>query len=204
VVTELGPGERADRPDRHPEPGSLPRAVGLGLAALHALPPDLLGRPVDAGVDGWAPIIERCRAAVESGAVDPAALRPPYDRYGPERLLELLVAADGAPGAADRPDRPDAAPVLCHGSPTLDRILVDGDRFAGFDGFETSLVADRHLDLAIAHLAVAEQLGAEAVIGLYEGYGAEPHLLRLDRAVLAAQLLGLGAGSAPGAGSGRR
>ena len=129
--------------------------------------------------DGWAPIVERCRRVVCAGSVDSSALPWPYDRYRPEELLDLL--ADGWPEPS--PDRPRRA-VLCHGAPTLDEVLVDDGRLVGFDGFDAAMLADRHLDLAVAHLAVADVLGAEAVIGLHEGYGVEAELGSLDRAIL--------------------
>lgn len=177
LVTVRPPGLPADQPDRHGEPEALAGLVGEGLAALHRLPVSVLG-PTGARGDE---LVDRCRRAVVDRLVDASALPPPYDRYEPARLLELLVAGR---------QPVDETPVVCHGWPGLDRCLVDGPRFAGFDGFESALVADRHLDLAVAHLAVASVLGAEAVFALYEGYGADPDLVRLDHHVLAAHLLG--------------
>lgn len=197
LVTEIPPGVPADSPDRHPEPGTLATRTGEALAALHALPIDLAEQPAGETAEGtsantsdrasqrdpWLTIIERCRGAVAAGLVDPAALPAPYDRYQPAELLDLLIEGVAAAGS------PPEGPVLCHGRPELGRVLVDGDRFAGFDGLETVMVADRHLDLATAHLSVAEVLGVEAVYGFYEGYGIDPDLARLDRAVLAQHLL---------------
>jgi aminoglycoside phosphotransferase len=125
---------------------------------------------------------------VEAGLVDPAALPRPYDRYRPQRLLELLIEGGSVEAGP---------PVLCHGRPDLDRCLVDRSHFSGFDGLEWAVVADRHLDLAVAHLGVAAILGAEAVPSLYDGYGADPDLILLDHHILAAHLLW--AGGVPGA-----
>jgi aminoglycoside phosphotransferase len=58
------------------------------------------------------------------------------------------------------------------------------------EGFGSLIVADRHLDLAIAHLSVGAVLGQEAVFGFYDAYGRDPDLIRLDRAVLVAHVLG--------------
>ena len=191
LVTERPPGQPADRPELHPEPGALAGRIGAGLASLHALPPvlDRLGQ--DPEDDGWGAIVDRCRRAVEAGAVDPGQLPAPYDRYPPERLLELLIEAGERGG--DRPDGSDGRDtgVLCHGSATAGHFLIEGDRLVGIDGFDVAVVADRHLDLAAAHLSVARVLGAEAVFALYEGYGVDPDLARLDRAILAVRLLGL-------------
>ncbi len=188
VTTEL-PGLPADRTDAHPEPAALPGAIGAGLAALHALvPPSALARSdgSDPAVpaDGWTPIVERCATRVEAGLVD--GLPAPYDRYEPDRLLELLSEGVGAAGDVDDP------PVLCHGRPSPGRTMIVGDRFAGFVDLDSMLLADRHLDLATAHLWVAELFGGESVFALYESYGADPDLTRLDRAVLAVRLLGTG------------
>lgn len=193
LVIEIPSGVPADRPDRHPEPGTLATRAGEALAALHALSIDLAidpaGDRADRGTedttdrDPWAPIVARCQRAVAAGLVDSVDLPSPYDRYQPEELLDLLVAGVAAAGP------PPDGPVLCHGRPELGRVLVDGDRLVGFDGLETAVVADRHLDLATAHLSVAEVLGAEAVYGFYEGYGTDPDLARLDRAMLAHHLL---------------
>ncbi|MEM9563448.1 MAG: phosphotransferase [Actinomycetota bacterium] len=190
VVTTALPGFTADRTDAHPEPAALPGAIGAGLAALHALtpPPDLLTGPdaedLATPADGWASVIERCATRVEDGLV--AGLPTPYDRYEPDRLLELLIEGVGGERAGVEP------PVLSHGRPSPDRILIDGDRFAGFIELDAVLLADRHLDLATAHLWVAELFGGESVFALYEGYGADPDLARLDRGVLAVRLLGTG------------
>lgn len=181
LVTEAPAGLPADRPDRHPEPGNLARLIGEGLAALHALPVSLLG--VEAEIDPWAPIVERCRRSVDGGLIDAAALPAPYNRYEPERLLEMLVDGGAVAG------RPADVPTLCHGAPSAARFLVDGERFVGFDAIDSALAADRHLDVAVAHLSVANVLGAEAVYGFYEGYGTDPDLASLDRAILARHLL---------------
>lgn len=193
LVTEPPVGIPADRLDQHPEPGALAGIIGTGLAALHALPVELLvAADADAVVgDAWDPIIERCRRSVEAGLVAPADLPAPYDRYPPERLLEMLIG----PATDARADRGAASPVLCHGSPGAERFVTNGDCFVGFDRLETAVVADRHLDLAIAHLSVSELLGAEAVYAFYDAYGRDPDLASLDRAVLAARLLAPAAGS---------
>ncbi len=198
LVTSRPEGIPADRPERHPEPAGLAPLIGQGLRALHTV--DIAGRRPGGevvgseeadgrgsdgrGSDGWHAVVARCRRALRVGSINPLSLPPPYDRYQADRLIEMLEAVE---------PREEVGPVLCHGWPTLDRLLVDGARFGGFDGFESLIVTDPHLDLAVAHLGIAEVLGPEAVFGLYEGYGVEPDVLRLDRAILAAHLLGTGA-----------
>jgi aminoglycoside phosphotransferase len=190
LVTARPATASAAEPDRHAEPGLLAAAVGHGLRQIHDLPPALLGPSAtdDATAEvtdlaGWGVVVARCRAAVAAGRVDAADLVAPYDRYEPERLLDLL--AERFPDGVDR----DRAPVLCHGAADPARFAVDAGRFAGLDRWDGPLVADPHLDLAAAHLGVQRSLGAEAVYGLYEGYGSDPELIVLDRAILAVVLL---------------
>lgn len=183
LVTARPDGHPADRPELHADPDELVTAVGAGLKALHDLP--LSALRADDGArppEGWPAVAERCRAAVADGLVDSAALPGPYDRYRPDELLAMLIG--GRPSAEDL--------VCCHGSPSAGMLLVAGGRFVGFDGIESALVADRHLDLAVAHQSVQHHLGPEAVFRLYDAYGGDPDVIRLDHYVLASHLLGLG------------
>ena len=185
LVTAVPQGQPADRPERHPDPDELVTAVGSGLRALHDLasPSRRLVAQAVAGVDGPSTVAQRCRDAVRDGLVDPARLPEPYRRHRPERLLELFLAAGAEPG--------DDQPVACHGAATLARFRVAGGRFSGFDRLEAPLLADRHLDLATLHLDLQAVFGPDAVFRFYEAYGRDPDLVRLDRHVLAAHLLGL-------------
>ena len=47
-----------------------------------------------------------------------------------------------------------------------------------------------HFDLAIVQRSLHYDLGPAAVFGSYEGYGADPDLVRLDHFVLASLLIG--------------
>lgn len=188
VVTRTPAGERADRPERHADPDDLVCAVGAGLRSLHDLPVGELARHEGASPgSGWDAVAERCRAAVAGGRVDRSRLPAPYDRYPPDRLLELFL--DGRPAIDDD--------VLCHGRATMEAFLVDHGRFSGFARLDVALVADRHLDLATAHRSAQAVFGPEAVFRLYDAYGADPDLVRLDHYVLAGHLLGSGATSGP-------
>lgn len=188
AALRLPPGRPAHRPENHGDPDDLVVAIGSGLRSLHELPLTVVrGDVATAGgcvarspAEGWEAVAARCRLMVESGAVERDRLPAPYDRYGPARLLSMLI--DGRPETEE--------PVCCHGFPVAERILVDGGRFAGFERYDTTLVADRHLDLAVAHLSVQHHLGPEAVFRFYDSYGADPDLVRLDHYVLAAHLLG--------------
>jgi hypothetical protein len=207
LIAPAGVGFGIDEPERHAEPGMLARLAGEGLAALHRLPttsaiPGTDGAPADAGdsavaaasfpadqaqpgaEQAWRSVIERCRRAVADGSVVAAELAEPYRRYQPAELLDMVTGS--SVGWSD-----DDGPVWCHGLPSAEAFRIEGGRFVGFADFDRAVVADRHLDLAIAHWGIDRVLGAEAVYGLYEGYGQDPDLLRLDHYLLVANLLGL-------------
>ena len=182
LVTARPGGVSAELIDRHPDPDDLVAAVGRALAALH----DAAGEPAAAShaePAGWDLVVDRCHQAVDRGLVRVDQLPDPYARYQPAELLELLVSG--------RPDPAGDAEhlVWCHGHPSVDRFLVDGGRPVGMDGFEWSLVADRHLDLAVTHQSVQAAFGPEAVFRFYDAYGRDPDLARLEHHVLAGHLL---------------
>lgn len=181
ATTSVG-GGRADQPDRHPDPDDLVVAVGNGLRELHQLDPEkVFGR--DRG-NGWSVVAARATLAVERGLVDPLTLPPPYNRYGADQLLAMML--DGRPD----PGGDAAHHVVCHGRPTMDCFHVEGGRFNGLARFETAIAADRHLDLAVIHQSVQETLGPEAVFRFYEAYALDPVLPRLEHYILAGHLTG--------------
>ncbi|MEM9656080.1 MAG: phosphotransferase [Actinomycetota bacterium] len=191
-LAEPGSGIAADRPDLHPDPDDLVAAVGAGMQALHGtaverFPVDEAGAPVPSG---WPVIAERCRAAVAAGLVDPGRLPEPYRRYTAAELLDLLL--DGRPDSGDQPEL-----VVCHGRPTLDRLLVHNGRFVGFTDSANALLSDRHLDLAIVHQSVQQVFGPEAVFRFYASYGRDPNVATLEHYVLVSHLLGAGSGAEP-------
>lgn len=169
LVTARPPGEPALRPDRQPAPDVVPAAIGGALRDLHRVPAG------DCPFDGsWSDRMRRIEAAVTEGRLDAASLPDPYRRYHPARLLELA-----------RSSRPvDVDPVVCHGAPVAANVVLDRGRVSGLIGVHRLGLADRHLDLAIAHRSLQALFGGEAVFGLYEGYGADPDLVALDHYVL--------------------
>ncbi len=200
LVTGRPTGVPADRPDHHADPDDLVVALGAGLRALHEIPAEqfaeVLGGEVLGGerARGWPAVADRCRQAVEEGRVDQARLPHPYDRYSPDRLLALWL--DGGPSAERRSAE---GPVLCHGTPGAERFIIDGGRFSGFDRMEAPLIADRHLDLAIAHQSVQHHFGPEGVFRLYDAYGRDPDVVLLDHYILACHLLARGPAIEPAA-----
>lgn len=186
LVTSPPSGTPADQPDQHPDPDDLIVAVGAGLRTLHGLDvsPFLVDDQDQPVVAGWELVAQRCRIAVENRSVRPAELPEPYSRYSAEQLLEMCL--DGFSGFAD--DNIDT--VLCHGHPVLAQFLASNGSFSGFASLTDVTVADRHYDLAVLHQSVQQVLGPEAVFRLYESYGQDPKLAKLEHYVLVSHLLG--------------
>ncbi len=177
IVIALGgtnAGAPADRPDLHGDLPGLPAALGRGTARIHGIPVP----PNATQFDAAAAITARLAA----GMIDPAAMPEPYDRYEADRLVEIWTEAT-------LPDSYASIPVVLAGSLTIDRMLLADGELSGISG-EFGLVGDRHLDLAVAQHSVHHQLGAEAVFGFYEAYGADPNIVVLDHHVLSGLLLG--------------
>ena len=172
VVTASG--HPAHRPDLQPVPDDLPGLVGTALRQLHDL--ETQGCPFVADWEVQHAVIE---AAVAADQVEVSGLPDPYNRYEPKRLLELLV--EGRPDNADR--------VVCHGAPVLPNLWFDQGGLSATTGHHRLGLADPHFDLAIAHRSLQSWFGGEAVFGLYEGYGSDPDLVRLDHYVLMDVLL---------------
>jgi aminoglycoside phosphotransferase len=175
LVLALPPGHPAHAPELSSEPASVPLALGAGLRRLHQLP--VGDCPF---VRSWETIVAEIEAGIDGGRLDARCLPEPYRRYGPERLGELVRAS--------RPP-PPPDPVVGHGSPGLSNLFVGTETWSGVIGVHRLGVADRHLDLAVIHRSIAEVLGPQALFGFYEGYGADPDLVRLDHYLLLDLLL---------------
>lgn len=171
-----GEGFPADRPDQH---GDLPRLgliVGEVLARLHSVD------PTDAPLlRGWPVLEAAVSSRLRAGAIEPSDMGEPYARYGAGELVDMWHAS--------RPETDDA--VLCCGNPQMGQLLIADSKLAGLASAEMAVIADRHLDLAVAHQSVHAELGSEAVYSMYEGYGQDPNIVHLDHYVLASRLLGI-------------
>ncbi len=173
LVSERLPGVPAHRPDLHGDVGSLAELAGTALRALHALPIDAAPASIERG---WKALAAVAEAAVAQGlgVIDEA-----YQRYTGDELLSIWCA--GRPAAEDL--------VVCHGDPALPNLMAHQGAFTGFVDLGSVRIADRHLDLAHAHVSIHRNLGPEAVYVFYEAYGTDPDLLRLDHYLLAKQLM---------------
>jgi kanamycin kinase/aminoglycoside 3'-phosphotransferase-2 len=165
-------GEPADRVDLLGEIEGIIVAFGRALAAMHAAPRDDAPLPV-----GW----EAIRSTIESnlGTIDPAQLPKAYARYTPDQLFDIWQA--------NRPATEDL--VVCHGAPLLENVLLHSGTTSGYRDLHRMRIADRHLDLAVAHHSVHARFGGDASFIFYDAYGTDPDLLRLDHYTLAGVLL---------------
>ncbi len=173
LVTDRLPGVPSHRPDLHGDVGSLAEVAGNALRELHAIPVEAAPGHLERG---WEAIEATAEASVAAGIEQ---VDEPYQRYTGAELLELWRS--GRPASEDL--------VVCHGDPALPNLMAHQGRFTGWVDLGAVCVADRHLDLAHAHLSVHHNLGPEAVYIFYDTYGADPDLLRLDHYLLAKQLL---------------
>ncbi len=173
LVSERLPGVPAHRPDLHGDVGSLAEVAGAALRRLHAIPLDHAPSTIERGWEALSRLAE-ATAAHGLGELDEA-----YQRYEADELLSIWCA--GRPPVEDL--------VICHGDPALPNLMAFRGDFTGFVDLSAVRIADRHLDLAHAHVSIHRNLGAEAVYVFYEAYGTDPDLLRLDHYLLAKQLL---------------
>ena len=173
LVSERLPGFPAHRPDLHGDVGSLAELAGHSLRDIHAIPVDDAPASLERG---WDAIAVTADATVASGIDE---VDEPYQRYSTSELLELWRSA--------RPDTEDL--VVCHGDPALPNLMARHGELTGWVDLGGMRIADRHLDLAHAHLSVHQNLGPEAVYVFYDAYGRDANLLHLDHYLLAKQLL---------------
>jgi aminoglycoside phosphotransferase len=156
------------------------------LARVHAADVDTTVAPL-----GPDELVTAARRALAEGRLTAQQLRPAYRHVQPERLVEILAAR-----RPPRPGRDSDAPVLTHGSPTLEALRCRDGAALGFAGWEHAAVADRYRDLAVAASSVATDLGPMLVPTFFERYGdalgdagfGHPDPLRLDWYALAAEL----------------
>lgn len=163
-------GHPASDPERHGAIRELAELMGESLRRLHCVDPDEL-----AGPGGWEAVAERVRRS----EVDPGGLPDPYRRYDRDHLIELWEQSRPA----------EEEPVVCHGAARLENFFVANGAATGWIAPTRLTVADRHLDLALAHRSIGTILGNDAIYAFYEAYGADPSLIALEHYLLAELLL---------------
>ena len=170
IVTSRPAGEGSHQPERHGQIGGLAEIAGRTLRDLHDT---AVGDRT--GTSGWEAIADR----VAKSDTEAETLPEPFCRYGRDRLIELW--SEGRPAAEDL--------VMCHGRPRLENLFVAATAFTGWVEPRYAVVADRHLDLAIAHRSIQDRLGNDAVFRFYEAYGSDPSLVALEHYLLADLLM---------------
>lgn len=159
------------------DPDRLVATLGEQLRALHGVP--LEGCPAATSVDL---LIEEATLRVEHGAVDPGLFDDAYQRYTPQRLLEVAQRM--------RPAEPEADPVLVHGAAKLESLRGDGAGAWAWTASPRLGAGDRYRDLATLSIDLATVVSPQALGPFFDAYGAaEVDLVRLDFHVLLDQLL---------------
>jgi aminoglycoside phosphotransferase len=157
-------------PGRHPAPqsrpgdGALPagelpavvRAIGAGLARLHALP--VAECPFD---EMPRTRLARAREAIDRNEVDAGAFDGRNAGVTPAVLYRRLAGAV--------PAREDV--VVVHGDATLENMLIGPDGELGFIDCGHAGRSDRYLDLAIVEEQLRTAFGSEAAKGFIAAYG---------------------------------
>jgi aminoglycoside phosphotransferase len=173
VVLSLPPGTPAMMPEHRMRPARTVEHLAQALRFVHEIPVD--GCPFDARIDLR---LRSIRRRVGAGQYDSSTFTPPYNRYSPHRLLDLLeemrVAEDD--------------PVFTHGAFGLDVALLDPNGVCGIVDWGRAGVGDRYIDLAAAVRSIAESLGPEVIPRFFECYGLErPDPRKLDFFALLAE-----------------
>jgi aminoglycoside phosphotransferase len=166
VVLSLPPGTPAMMPEHRLRPMRTVENLAKALRFVHEIPVDSC--PFDSRTDLRLRSIKR-RLLV--GQYDSTSFTPPYNRYTPHRLLEILTEM--------RP--PDDDPVFTHGGFGLDVALLDLSGVCGIVDWGRAGVADRYVDLSTAVRSIAETLGPELIPHFFQCYGLEnPNPRKLD------------------------
>jgi aminoglycoside phosphotransferase len=152
--------------------------VARALRDLHETP--VAACPFDASP---AALIADAADRIDRGVVTVEQFDPPYRRYAPAQLLELVIRS--------RP--PELGPehlVLVQGDARLGTVrFVDG-HLTGWAGLDRAGRGDPYRDLATMAIDLAGTVGPEALGPFIDAYGLEhPDVLRLDWHVMADQLL---------------
>jgi len=156
-------------------------AVAGSLRSIHAAAPGPAG--VDRPDAGPAALVARARRRVAAGSVDRARFDPPYQRYDPAALLDLVERGRPADPA------PEDLTVI-HGGARLDRVWFDDGQVSGWSSLDDGGVGDPYRDLATMAVDLADRVTPEALGPFMDAYGLDrPDVVRLDWHVLLDQLL---------------
>lgn len=155
--------------------GEVLRRLGRSLRWFHGTDP--AGCPWDRGVPE---LVVDATARVAANEVRPDRFDPPYRRYTPAGLLDLVVCCI--------PD-PSANPVVIHGTARLSALRLDAGELR-WANVGTCGLGDPYRDLATMAVDLASAISPEALAPFLDAYGVDhPDVVRLDWHVLVDQLL---------------
>jgi aminoglycoside phosphotransferase len=127
------------------DPSAMVRAIGRGLARLHALP------AADCPFDEMPRTrLARARAAIDRAEIDGSDFDGRNAGVTPEALYRRL--------AAEAPAQEDV--VVVHGDATLENMLIGPDGELGFIDCSHAGRSDRYVDLAVAEMSLREESGS--------------------------------------------
>jgi len=125
-------------------------------------------------------IVAEATNRVAAGQVAVDRFDPPYRRYTPAELLDVVVGSIPSPSSS---------PVVVHGSARLSALRIEADELRWVDVSACGL-GDAYRDLATMAVDVASAISPEALGPFLDAYGIDhPDLVRLDWHVLVDQLL---------------
>jgi aminoglycoside 3'-phosphotransferase II len=158
----LGAALMTALPGAHPHEAALPAAeiiasLARGLRALHALP--AAHCPFDESI---AARLERARAAIEAGHVDPGEFDARNLGRSPLEIYRQLAAQ--APRI-----EPDI--VLVHGDATFDNLLLDAGGNLGFIDCGHAGRGDRYVDLQTIASDIEDHFGPQWIEPFAHDYG---------------------------------
>jgi aminoglycoside phosphotransferase len=148
-------------PGQHLTPGvaglpAMVRAIGRGLARLHALP--AAECPFD---EMPRTRLARAREAIDRNQVDASHFDGRNAGVTPDVLYRRLAGAVPAPEDV----------VVVHGDATLENMLIGPDGELGFIDCANAGCSDRYLDLAVVEMDLRAGFGRDAAEGFRTAYG---------------------------------
>jgi aminoglycoside phosphotransferase len=149
----LVPGQAAGGAGDRP---AMVRAIGRGLARLHALP------AVDCPFDEMPRTrLARARADIDRNLIDGSQFDDRNAGVTPDMLYRRLAGAVPVPEDV----------VVAHGDATLENILVGAGGEPGFIDCGQAGRSDRYLDLALIEADLRNDFGPDAAEGFLAAYG---------------------------------
>lgn len=157
VMTRL-PGIDLSHPDAVLHAARNTRLMALALRELHALP--IQECPFDMTLPTR---LKQARELLERGLVDESDFDDEHlGRSGAELLAELVRT---------RPAKEDL--VVTHGDACCPNFIGQGELLSGLIDLGRAGIADRHMDLALAHRSIGRNYGPEHAEAFLDAYGRE-------------------------------